>query len=551
MSNTILPTLKPEQITLDLCFALSGLERNASSEQFYRDNLEVISKWLCSSEFSQGYIIANKIEQNEQSYTIKPFAPLTNPSKIEWREIPAWAAWALNYPILPVYNFIIYGSHAVGMHSMMPAFLRLCKCYRVEYTEAAKATKDAYKIYENLYERLIYAFRIKQSGKISSIALMVSDAIDGADKLYALIDARKALNIVRDPISVLKALCNTMHSAWNIAYLSASQQKAMLEANNAASGLASPAAQDKCQKPDLNLLSNGGRYALSFEIDPKDAIKDILYAANANNLLSQRFKTKPNARSLDFWLQNPHQVFHDDFLSAKLALKEVVLLDMSAFSAQRAFDTFKTLSGIFGFEAPNERDKELFSMRTSDYKFFYPVVIYANESSELYSIKKAYDSLNDEQWAQYLANAKAKGVRVFLRTKLSESTLSEHEIDASKHFDLPSVYELIVLSEDDFKRITSPALKPKLQSYINAAISHINDEIARQKELFLKEDDILAHLSKSPKHRAMLSDMLNKHLSFVKTHRPQIIGEWKYYERFLGLCKKDDVMYMPKESKSF
>ena len=83
MSNTILPTLKPEQITLDLCFALSGLERNASSEQFYRDNLEVISKWLCSSEFSQGYIIANKIEQNEQSYTIKPFAPLTDPSKIE------------------------------------------------------------------------------------------------------------------------------------------------------------------------------------------------------------------------------------------------------------------------------------------------------------------------------------------------------------------------------------------------------------------------------------------------------------------------------------
>ncbi|MCI6177429.1 MAG: hypothetical protein MR658_01135, partial [Campylobacter sp.] len=135
-----------------------------------------------------------------------PYPPLLDPASINYETSDIKLCWCLNLPLPPFYDFMIFGSHAVSLQSAVPAFLRLCNCGAV----GRQGEKESFRIYEQFFTQLKAQKAAKNKGKIKKIALIVSDlALDSQnDKLYSLMPAQHAINIVRDPISNIKGLCN-------------------------------------------------------------------------------------------------------------------------------------------------------------------------------------------------------------------------------------------------------------------------------------------------------------------------------------------------------
>ena len=79
------------------------------------ENLEILSyyqtacqKWLESKEFKNS------------NWAKKPYPPLLNPDEVVYEKIPDKHAWMLNLPLPKNYDFVLFGSHAAGMHAALP-----------------------------------------------------------------------------------------------------------------------------------------------------------------------------------------------------------------------------------------------------------------------------------------------------------------------------------------------------------------------------------------------------------------------------------------------
>ena len=72
---------------------------------------DYIIPWLSSDEF-------------KTNYAKKEFPPLINPAKLDYEGSNPAHAWVLNLPLPAFYDFLVFGSHAVGLHGAMIGFLR-------------------------------------------------------------------------------------------------------------------------------------------------------------------------------------------------------------------------------------------------------------------------------------------------------------------------------------------------------------------------------------------------------------------------------------------
>ena len=84
------------------------------------ENIAIINKykdyiipWLSSDEF-------------KNNYAKKEFPPLINPAKLDYEGSDPAHAWVLNLPLPAFYDFLVFGSHAVGLHGAMIGFFALC-----------------------------------------------------------------------------------------------------------------------------------------------------------------------------------------------------------------------------------------------------------------------------------------------------------------------------------------------------------------------------------------------------------------------------------------
>lgn len=96
----------------EIC-AIGKIEANDENIAIIQNYIQYIKPWLNSTEFKQNW--ANK-----------PYPPLIDPKKIDFEGANALHAWTLNIPFPKYYDFVVFGSHGVGITTAMNGYLWLC-----------------------------------------------------------------------------------------------------------------------------------------------------------------------------------------------------------------------------------------------------------------------------------------------------------------------------------------------------------------------------------------------------------------------------------------
>lgn len=125
------------------------------------------------------------------------FPPLLNPKCVDYHKIPCEIAWELNLPLPQRFQFVYWGSHGAG-NTGLGVFLAKYggHCFYVTNSQCSKAN------YCTLYNQILHSKLPK--GQFGYLALR--NFIDDKDsaKFHFLIYAKAAINLTRDPISMLR-----------------------------------------------------------------------------------------------------------------------------------------------------------------------------------------------------------------------------------------------------------------------------------------------------------------------------------------------------------
>lgn len=161
-----------------------------------------------------------------------------------------------------------------------------------------------------------------------------------SNKLYALIPQTKALNLIRDPISILKSGINFRRKRLQMA-----------------------------QEENLS-------FALSPDFICENLIGYNGYDAH-NDESTFGKEDAPCFETIRGSLKYNFTDFHDTDLRKALiniADEDIICIDMSEIVGKRAFETMNTLAKAFSFPAPKPSDKEKFEVNVSYYEGLLPLV---------------------------------------------------------------------------------------------------------------------------------------------------------------------------------
>ena len=464
-----------------------------------------IRAWLSSDEF-------------RQNYSHLTYAPLLNPKNINYETSEPELCFILNIPLPPFYDFMMFGSHGTGF-AAIPKLLKLCAC-----GDASRdGEQESFRIYESLFEQLLKQNELKKQGKIKAISLNICDfALDeDNEKLYSLMPAKCALHIVRDPISILKALCNLQtpqeHCDEEADFTSLDQNDKMVQ---------------KIKRIGKKTL------AYTLDVDPCEILKDkVLYRINTQNSRGGGHFKYPNASACEFWAREITQGFHDGLLAKALVrVENIRIMQTDDFMGKKAFSTLEALSAEFGFNKPDDSLLELFQARVSDLKCFIPAYILLNQNN-----------LQKDNKVQMLGFDEILSVK--LSTKF-ECELDEIVVDG---FALLSPFVLVANSINDIKKLHHASIKAPLQEYLTKLTKAILDQVKTEDAKKITQEDILEYF-KQNKQSAMLFDgLLTQHLRPLSKNN-DLINSWGYYKKFekiisthyenddtrFRLCRKND-----------
>ena len=481
------------------------------------ENIAIINKykdyiipWLSSDEF-------------KTNYAKKEFPPLINPAKLDYEGSDPAHAWLLNLPLPAFYDFLVFGSHAVGLHGAMIGFFALCGVTRKVMAlrgGAAANTADASSQgnYERMFKEIISYNKLKQAGRIKHFYLQLSDLVLDYDtkKFYSLIDASNALHIVRDPISVLKGVAACPHRA----------ELMKVEGSEDLLPFGMFLHQDPFAHFSKHIFYMN--HGLTMNTDKQSGVGE-----------GKEMDFLPDINSVEWWLLNYEQTFHDGIMYQLLApsLKNIKLKQTTDFVGDKCFETMCELAYYFGFERPKQSDRWLFEQRVSDLKHLTPMILYANECCPLYTEQ---NSKAPEINKELVENS----IKITLTTRFDGMLYILPEFDISSLFELADpVFAVIIESEGDaLKLLKSPELLAKIKIYIKDLSQALLKQAKIENTKKFKENDVLAWFEKYPKMRQVMSFIMKQHLLLLRRHKPEIIEGYKYYQEFLKLSKDDEPL---------
>lgn len=471
---------------------------------------DYIIPWLSSDEF-------------KNNYAKKEFPPLINPAKLDYEGSNPAYAWVLNLPLPAFYDFCVFGSHAVGLHGAMIGFFALCgvtrKVMALRGGVAANLTDTSSQDnYERMFKEILISNQLKQTGRIKHFYLQLSDLVldDDTKKFYSLIDASNALHIVRDPISVLKGIAACPHRA-ELMKIEGSEDFV-------------PFGMFLHQDPFVHFSKHifYMNHGLTMNTDKQSGVGK-----------GKEMDFLPDINSVEWWLLNYEQTFHDGIMYQLLApsLKNIKLKQTTDFASEKCFESMCELADHFGFNRPKQSDRWLFEQRVSDLKHLTPMILYANKSCPLYSEQKSKEPEINKELVE-------NSIKIILTTRFDEMLYILPEFDISSLFELadPIFAVRIESAEVALKLLKSPELLAKIKIYIKD-LSHALLKQARiENTKKFKESDVLAWFEKYPKMRQVMSFIMKQHLLLLRTHKPEIIEGYKYYQEFLKLSKDDEPL---------
>ena len=475
--------------------------------------IDYIIPWLSSDEF-------------KTNYAKKEFPPLINPAKLDYEGSDPAHAWVLNLPLPAFYDFLVFGSHAVGLHGAMIGFFALCGVTRkvmalrggaaANLTAANLANASSQDNYERMFKEIISLNKLKQSGRIKHFYLQLSDLVldDDTKKLYSLIDASSALHIVRDPISVLKGVAALPHRA----------ELLKVEEDFVPFGMFLHQDPFAHFSKHIFYMNHG----LTMNTDKQSGVGE-----------GKEMDFLPDINSTEWWLLNYEQTFHDGIMYQLLApgLKNIKLKQTTDFVGEKCFESMCELADHFGFERPKQSDRWLFEKRVSDLKHLTPMKLYANKSCPLYTEQKSKEPKINKELVE-------NSIKITLTTRFDGTLYILPELDISSLFELADpVFAVIIESQADaLKLLKSPELLAKIKIYIKDLSHALLKQAKIENTKKLKENDILAWFEKYPKMRQVMSFIMKQHLLLLRTHKPEIIEGYKYYQEFLKLSKDDEPL---------
>ncbi|MDY5467186.1 MAG: DUF2972 domain-containing protein [Campylobacter sp.] len=468
---------------------------------------DYIIPWLSSDEF-------------KTNYAKKEFPPLINPAKLDYEGSDPAHAWVLNLPLPAFYDFLVFGSHAVGLHGAMIGFFALCGVTRkvMALRGAAANLEDASSQdnYERMFKEIVNLNKLKQTGRIKHFYLQLSDLVldDDTKKLYSLVDASSALHIVRDPISVLKGMAALPHRA----------ELLKVEEDFVPFGMFLHQDPFAHFSKHIFYMNHG----LTMNTDKQSGVGE-----------GKEMDFLPDINSAEWWLLNYEQTFHDGIMYQLLApsLKNIKLKQTTDFVGEKCFESMCELADHFGFERPKQSDRWLFEKRVSDLKHLTPMKLYAHENSPLYTEQNSKEPKINKELVE-------NSIKITLTTRFDGTLYILPELDISSLFELADpVFAVIIESQADaLKLLKSPELLTKIKIYIKDLSHALLKQAKIENTKKLKENDVLAWFEKYPKMRQVMSFIMKQHLLLLRTHKPEIIEGYKYYQEFLKLSKDDEPL---------
>ncbi|MDY6187516.1 MAG: DUF2972 domain-containing protein [Campylobacter sp.] len=370
--------------------------------------------------------------------------------------------------------------------------------------------------YERMFKEIINLNKLKQTGRIKHFYLQLSDLVldDDTKKLYSLIDASSALHIVRDPISVLKGVAALPHRA----------ELLKVEEDFVPFGMFLHQDPFAHFSKHIFYMNHG----LTMNTDKQSGVGE-----------GKEMDFLPDINSAEWWLLNYEQTFHDGIMYQLLApsLKNIKLKQTTDFIGEKCFESMCELADYFGFERPKQSDRWLFEKRVSDLKHLTPMKLYAHENSPLYTEQNSKEPKINKELVE-------NSIKITLTTRFDGTLYILPELDISSLFELADpVFAVIIESQADaLKLLKSPELLAKIKIYIKDLSHALLKQAKIENTKKLKENDVLAWFEKYPKMRQVMSFIMKQHLLLLRTHKPEIIEGYKYYQEFLKLSKDDEPL---------
>ncbi|EAJ3317137.1 DUF2972 domain-containing protein, partial [Campylobacter jejuni] len=160
---------------------------------YFIQNFDLIEEWLLSDDFNERY----KKGSHPYPSLLDPKKLNDENEKINYKNIPAELAWEMNLPLPDRYEFVIFGSHGVGMKSVL-AILKFLGYHNPSYlNHEAEGKFRYYQAYVTFLSKKIFFLDIFDYG------------FEGCDK-YLLMIAKKSkcIYFTRDPICILETYIN-------------------------------------------------------------------------------------------------------------------------------------------------------------------------------------------------------------------------------------------------------------------------------------------------------------------------------------------------------
>lgn len=412
-----------------------------------------------------------------------PYPSLLDPNKLKdineelnYHSIDANLAWELNLPLPDNYKFVYWCSHGTGG----TAFLDFLSLLNISCVGTPIDDSDIISIFKNMYN---FALNIRTDCK--GIALR---NYHHNDKFYFLLPKIPGVHIVRDPISMLKHYLSIVRP-----YREAKRYIKL---------------DDNFNEICDTLVTIGG---WSLNIDLPNLTKYIL---------AHRLTT-----------------FHDAQLQKALVnTNEHFIIDMNDIVGSKTPETFKKICEFLSIDLSNRKidwkqfERKIFNKNTS----LLPLTLNIGYC-DLFIIDKNWIRIMDSKiklWNNWFTPWKKppKGYCI----EVTNQIIPKHKSDILDNIAL-------YIEEDSYDAfLYNINLKKEIEIKIIELINSINKLKQRLKDEKMKETDVIRFMKENKTLRLECKKVIDEHLSYIKTHRPDIVKSWKYYKEFEKMCEELD-----------
>ncbi|WP_300764695.1 MULTISPECIES: DUF2972 domain-containing protein [Helicobacter] len=315
-----------------------------------------------------------------------------------------------------------------------------------------------------------------------SIYLTIREFVKSASKFYALVPYSKALLTARDPISNLKSFVQLIipKEGWDT----------------------------RASNP----------ITITLQSNPNEVCQNLVGYWSMDSKSNLHIGDAPSFETVSYFIDTEQYAgaFHDTQLkNALINLKDSIIIDMSEIVGEKTFDTIKRLSKELGFPAPIGEEKEKFAtQRAIEYLNFLPIILQVEISK-----RKIHIIIQDNAFKTDYLNI------------------------TSCFFNQDSFYNRIIvcIKEEDWNILKqdSKALQ-EVKDYLLKFIPRLQQQKEVEDKKQITELQVLEYFKEHKDLRMQFKQVLDEHLAYIKSLRPDIVESWKYYQEFERMCEEMD-----------